>query len=104
VKLERFQKILAVTLALGGLGWWFFEHVSMAQGDHEEQITLVEAVEKLTSIHIRQATVAQAEAAQLDRLCREGKIDPRECPGLPTRLEGVDAVITIPVPAPPPVE
>lgn len=95
MKLERFQKILAITLALGGLGWWFFEHVSMAQEDHEEQITLVDAVEKLTMIHMRQETVAQAEDAMMERLCREGKIDPRECPGLPTPIA---------VPAPPPVE
>jgi hypothetical protein len=84
---------LAVT-GLAGL-WWSFDHVSTANDDHDEQIVLVEAVDKLTKIHIRQATVEEAELAMIEKLCRAGKLDPIDCPGM---LPAVSA------PAPPPEE
>jgi hypothetical protein len=79
MKIERAHKLIAFALLIGGIGWWTFGFVSTAQDDHTEQITLEEAVEKLTQIHIRQATIAEAEAAQISRLCREGKLVPESC-------------------------
>jgi hypothetical protein len=80
MKLERAHKLIAFALLIGGVAWWWFGHISEAQTDHTEQVTLEQAVEKLTLIHIRQATIAEAEAAQLARFCREGKLGPETCP------------------------
>jgi hypothetical protein len=80
VKIERAHKLIAFALLIICIGWWAFGFVSTAQTDHTEQITLEKAVEKLTQIHIRQATIAEAEAAQLARFCREGKLGPETCP------------------------
>jgi hypothetical protein len=74
MKIERVHKLIAFALLIGGIGWWWFGHISEAQTDHKEQVTITEAVEKLTQIHIRQDTVSEAEAAQLKRLCDEGKL------------------------------
>jgi hypothetical protein len=46
----------------------------VAQTDHKEQVTITEAVEKLTAIHIRQDTIEEAEEALLKQLCDEGKL------------------------------
>jgi hypothetical protein len=72
--IERTHKIIAFVLLLGGIAWWWFGHVTMAQSDHTEQITLVEAVEKLTTIHIRQSTIEEAREKQLKELCEAGKL------------------------------
>jgi hypothetical protein len=72
--IERTHKIIAFVLLVGGCVWWWFGHISTAQSDHTEQLTLVEAVEKLTTIHIRQSTIEEARAKQLKELCEAGKL------------------------------
>jgi hypothetical protein len=74
MKIERVHKLIAFALLIMGIGWWTFSFVSTAQTDHTEQVTIVEAVEKLTAIHIRQDTVEEAEEALLKQLCEEGKL------------------------------
>jgi hypothetical protein len=81
MNLDRTSVIVGLVVTGAAAMWWGFEHVSVAQDDHEEQVTIVQAVEKLTMIHVRQATVAQAEYEMIEKLCREGKLDPVECPG-----------------------
>jgi hypothetical protein len=74
MKIERTHKLIAFALLIICIGWWAFGFVSTAQTDHTEQVTIVEAVEKLTAIHIRQDTVEEAEEALLKQLCEEGKL------------------------------
>jgi hypothetical protein len=74
MKIEKISGVIAFVLTIGGIGWWWFGHISEAKTDHTEQVTIVEAVEKLTAIHIRQDTVEEAEKAQLKKLCDEGKL------------------------------
>jgi hypothetical protein len=74
MKIEKIHGVIAFVLMLGGIAWWWFGHISIAQTDHEEQITIKEAVGKLTDIHIRQDTVKEAEKALLKKLCDEGKL------------------------------
>jgi hypothetical protein len=74
MKIERVHKIIALALTVGGMAWWWFGHISEAQTDHEEQITMEQAVEKLVAIHIRQDTIEEAEEALLKQLCDEGKL------------------------------
>jgi hypothetical protein len=93
VKIERAHKLIAFALLIGGIGWWWFGHISMANDDHDEQVILVDAVEKLTTIHVRQDTVAQAEDAMIEKLCRAGKLDPIDCPGM---LPAVSAPAPLP--------
>jgi hypothetical protein len=74
MKIEKIHGVIAFVLTIGGLLWWWFGHISVAQTDHTEQVTIVEAVEKLTEIHIRQDTVEKAEEELLKKLCDEGKL------------------------------
>jgi hypothetical protein len=93
VSLDRTSIIIGLAVTALAGAWWGFEHVSTANDDHEEQVILVEAVEKLTAIHIRQDTVATAEAAMIEKLCRAGKLDPVDCPGM---LPAVSAPAPLP--------
>ena len=74
------RNLLALAAAIGGAGWWFYGHIAMSNEDHEEQQTLVEAVKKISTYIEKQETVKEAEAAQMERLCRQGKVDRLECP------------------------
>jgi hypothetical protein len=74
MKIEKIHGVIAFALTIGGLFWWWFGHISVAQTDHKQQITLVEAVEQLAAIHIEADTVEKAEKAQLKKLCDEGKL------------------------------
>jgi len=68
-----------LSAALFGV-WWFFGHVAQAEGDHNEQVVLAEVVKGLAAIHLKIDTVEEAEAAQIVRLCMEGKLDAVHCP------------------------
>jgi hypothetical protein len=90
------MKQIAIVMALAGLtttAYFLFGVYAQAQSDSEEQVTIVQAVEALTAIHVRQATVAEAEAQMLERLCREGSLDVTHCPALvvPMMLPAVSA-------------
>ncbi len=74
-----FVALFPVVVAL----WWFFGHVEQARADHERQVTLESVVASLVELHQRQATVREAEAAQIERLCRRGKLPANECPSAP---------------------
>ena len=70
---------LAVAIPAIGALWWFFEHTAQAEDQAKEQAVIVQAVEKLTEIHVRQTTVDEAEEALIAKLCREGKLPAAEC-------------------------
>ena len=61
-------------------GIWFLADLSAsAEGSEKKTETLEQAVKKLTDIHIRQETVAQAEARLKAKLCAEGKLTGDDC-------------------------
>lgn len=61
-------------------GVWFVADLSAsAEGSKKKTETLEEAVKKLTDIHVRQETVAQAEARLKAKLCAEGKLTGDDC-------------------------
>lgn len=84
--LNTVQKVAAVISALviplgavGGGALWMAEHVAQANDDSAEQEQMVEALEKLTDLHVRQQTVEDAERAQLRKLCAAGKLQDEDC-------------------------
>jgi len=78
------MKQLGLVAAVAGFvttAYFVFSFYAQAQTDSEEQVTIVQAVEKLTAIHVRQATVAEAEAKLIAEWCLAGKMaDPTDCP------------------------
>ena len=70
-------------LPLAGGIWWMAGHVAQAEDQADEQAVLKEAVIELKAIHVKMATVAEAEAALIDELCRKGKLSGDECPVRP---------------------
>ena len=79
---------LAVAVPLCAFVWYLATHDADAQEEKADQdamearqVKIEEAVDTLTAIHVRQETVAEAEAALLLKLCAEGKLPPEDCPG-----------------------
>lgn len=60
--------------------WWLAGHVAHAEDQTTEQAVLKEAVIELKAIHVKMATVEEAEAALLEKLCRTGKLKSDDCP------------------------
>jgi hypothetical protein len=71
--------VLAVLIPVGSFVWYVATHDAFASEEAVEQKTLVEAVQKLTEIHVRQETVEQAEKNLKLRLCAEGKLAGADC-------------------------
>jgi len=59
--------------------WFLADPSASAEGSEKKTETLEQAVKKLTDIHIRQETVAQAEARLKAKLCAEGKLTGDDC-------------------------
>lgn len=62
--------------AILSVGYWFFAaNISHGQArDNAKQLKI------LTDIHNRQDTVEEAERKQLENLCREAKLEVKDCP------------------------
>jgi len=71
--------VVGVLIPVGGLVWYVATHDAFANEEAVEQKTLVEAVQKLTDIHVRQETVEQAEKNLKLRLCADGKLAGADC-------------------------
>jgi len=72
-------RIGTIAGALAAL-YFVFSFYAQAQSDSAEQVTLVEAVEALAAIHVRQDTVDAAEARLKAEWCLAGKlVDPGDC-------------------------
>ena len=79
MSLGKFSALVSVILTLCGVVWYFAVQDVAAGDQAEEQETLVEAVKVLTAIHVRQATVQEAEQAMTVMLCAQGKLKGADC-------------------------
>ena len=70
---------LGVALPLAGIVWWTAEHEAQAEDEREEQAQIVETLDTLKAIHVRQETVDDAKREQLKELCDAGKLAPEDC-------------------------
>ena len=77
--LARVSTIAGLVFMICGVVWYFALHDAAAGDQSREQKTLVQAVKVLTEIHVRQATVEEAEQAMTAKLCAQGKLKGADC-------------------------
>ena len=74
--------VLAVVIPLSGGVWWVATQTAFAEDQAKEQEKIVEAVEVLKDIHLKQETVREAEIRLKAKLCAEGKLTGADCVGV----------------------